>query len=175
MLQRLALLGAIATVFLLVGCTKLNSGVGGVLNLETDLKLVIKASATINPDEKGKASPVFIRMYELTEIGPFEKANFIDLYEKDEEVLGGSLVAKKELARFIPNLDRKEKFVLNEETRYVALYAEFFRYKDAKYKVIFPVTAKNIFSNAVKININANTLTLAEGELSRLNASGKSK
>lgn len=160
-------------LLLVSSCTKLNSGVGGVLNLDTDLKLAVSASDSINPDEKGKASPVFIRLYELKEIGPFEKANFIDLYEKDDEILGGSLIAKKELQRIVPGQSRNEKFVLNEQTQYVALYAEFFRYKDAKYKVIFPVTSKNIFSNAVKVNINANALSLAEGEMSRLSSNTK--
>ena len=71
----------IISVSLLVlgACTTVNQKVGEALNLDTDLKLEIKASEAINPDEKNQSSPVFIRLYELTSLKSFEKADFIDL------------------------------------------------------------------------------------------------
>lgn len=159
------ILGCVSFLF---GCTKLNSGAGGLLNLKTDLTIDFKVGTNINPDENGNASPVFVRMYELKDTEGFLKANFIDLYEKDEEILAKSLIAKKELSRFVPGQPRSEKFVLNEETQFVALYAEFFKYKDSNHKVIFPITSKNIIRNTANVTINGNALSLIESEMSRL-------
>lgn len=154
-------------ITVLGGCTKVNSGMGGVLSLETDLTLEFQIDNTINPDESGHSSPVFVRLYELRDTQLFDSSNFIDLYEKDNDVLSSSLVSKRELQRFVPGVSREEKFVLDKETRYVALYAEFFRYKDAKYKVVFPITVNNIVRNSVTVRVASNVLEIVEGTPSK--------
>ena len=146
----------------MTSCTTVNEGLAGTLNLDTDLKLKISASGNINPDENKQASPVFVRLYELSSPLAFDKANFIDLYERDQEVLGDSFIAKQELKRVVPGSERTEHFVLSEETRYVALFAEFYRYKDSKAKVSFAVTSNNIVRNSIKVNINANSISVGK-------------
>ncbi len=86
-----------ALAFVIAACSSVNHKVGSVLNLDTDLKLELTADGDINPDEKNKPSPVFIRLYELKTTAAFNKADFIDLYESDEEVLADALIAKQEL------------------------------------------------------------------------------
>ncbi|VUD66136.1 hypothetical protein TDB9533_03513 [Thalassocella blandensis] len=146
----------------LSACTSVNHRVGAALNLDTDLKLELTAYGDINPDEKEKSSPVFIRLYELKSTAAFEKADFIDLYESDEDVLADALVAKQELKRLTPNTKRTDQLVLNKETEYVALFAEFYRYKDSKAKVIFPVTSSNVVRNSIKIEVKGNEIKLLE-------------
>ncbi|MFL0809047.1 MAG: type VI secretion system lipoprotein TssJ [Agarilytica sp.] len=137
----------------LSACTTVNRTVGEAFNLDTDLKLEIAAGKFINPDEKGQTSPVFIRLYELTDDKVFAKANFIDLYERDEEILGGTFVAKQELKRIVPGTARSEQFVLSKDTRFVGLFAEFYDFKKANTKLIFPVTSSNVIRNTIKINV----------------------
>jgi type VI secretion lipoprotein, VC_A0113 family len=138
----------------------MNSKVGGVLNLDTDLKLIVSADSDVNPDESGKPSPVFVRLYELKDTKMLDKADFLAVYERDEEVLGKDLIAKQELKRLAPGDSREEQFVLNPETQYIALYAEFFNYKNAGYKVVVPITTNNILRNAVKIRLSGNRIFL---------------
>lgn len=144
----------------LLSCTKVNSGVVGMFNLDTDLKLILLAGKDINPDEKRSPSPLYIRLYELTSEHAFNKADFMALYEKDEALLGKDMLAKRELNRLVPGESQEEAFVLDPKTRYVALFAEFYEFKNAKYKIIFPVTSKNVVKNTVRIEVTGNSMLL---------------
>jgi type VI secretion system protein VasD len=140
----------------------MNTKVGGLLNLDTDLQLTFQAAADINPDDNRTPSPLFIRMYELKSTNMFNKANFIDIFERDAEVLGADMVNKQRLKHVRPGEIRETSFVLSEETKYVGLYAEFLRYKDAKYKLIIPVAQTNVVSSSAKIKITSNRLVKSE-------------
>jgi type VI secretion system protein VasD len=144
----------------LASCTKVNSGVVGMFNLDTDLKLILLAGKDINPDEKRSPSPLYIRLYELTSDHAFNKADFMALYEKDDTLLGKDVLAKRELNRLVPGESQEEAFVLDPKTRYVALFAEFYEFKNAKYKIIFPVTSKNVVKNTVRIEVTGNNMLL---------------
>jgi len=146
----------------LTGCTSINSGVGGYFDLDTDLAIEFKVSADINPDDNSRPSPLFIRMYEMKAKKMIKKADFIDLYERDKEVLGADMLAVQKLKRLIPGEDREDNFVLSKNTLYVALYAEFLQYKNAKFKLIIPVVPNNIIATTVTVEVSGNTLKLVE-------------
>jgi len=145
-----------------IACTTVNSKVGGLLNLDTDLEMAFKVDADINPDDRKTPSPLFVRMYELKSPKMFRKANFIDLFERDSETLGADMISKQRLKRIKPGEGRQENFVLSEETRYVGLYAEFLQYKDAAYKVIIPVVANNVISTSATIRLTGNRIFVFE-------------
>lgn len=134
--------------------------VGETLNLDTDVSLSFNVQADVNPDDTNTPAPLFVRFYELKSNHMFEKAEFIDLYERDTEVLGADLIAKQELKRLTPGEKREESFVLNPETRYIALFSEFYHYSDSKYRLVVPVEANNIFKDKVVIKISGNTMSL---------------
>ena len=161
-LKKLLSIGIVVSVVLSLGCTTANEKIGGALNLDTDLKLEFVVDKNVNPDESEKASPVYLRMYELTNTQSFENADFIDIYEQDEKILGKALLGKRKLKRFVPGEVRTESFVLNKKTRYVALYGEFFKFRDSRYKVVFPVTASNLIRNKVKISVSENNIVILE-------------
>ncbi len=156
---RLTIILAIA---LLTGCQTINGQVGSYFGMDTDLQIDFIVDADINPDELGKASPLFIRMYELKTEKMMEKSGFIDLYERDKEILGADMVAKHELKRFKPGENRTENFVLEKTANQVALFAEFLEFKDSKFKLIFPVVANNVFRNKVTIKVSGNELILLD-------------
>ena len=151
-----------AASMLLIACASKESRVGGLLNLKTNLKVDFKVAANVNPDEANKASPVFVKFYQLKSAKLFEDANFIDLYENDEEILADSLISKTELEPLLPGKERTEKYVLDKETQYIGMMAEFFKYNDSKYKVIFPVTKNNVFKNAVTVSLTSNQMLLED-------------
>lgn len=144
----------------LLSCTKVNSGVVGMFNLDTDLKLILLAGKDINPDEKHSPSPLFIRLYELSSDQAFNRADFLELYEKDDALLGKDLIAKRELNRLVPGETQEDGFVLDANTRYVGLFAEFYEYKNSKYKLVFPVTPKNVVKNTVRVEVTGNQMLL---------------
>lgn len=154
----------------LTACQSMNSTVGGYFGLDTDLQIDFVIDADINPDEQGKASPLFIRMYELKAKKMMSKADFIEIYERDKEVLGADMVAAHKLKHFKPGESRTEHFVLGKDTHYVALYGEFLEFKDAKYKLIIPVVANNVFRNSVVIRVTGNDL-IFDGELDDIDTS----
>ncbi len=155
---KLILMGFILSIG--TACTTLNTKVGGALDLDTDLLVSLFVDADVNPDDNKIPSPLIIRMYELKSPKIFKKSNFIDIYEKDTEVLGADLVAKQKLKPIQPGETRKVSFVLNEETEYVGLFAEFLQYKNANYKVIIPIAKTNVFSSTADIRLSGNQLTL---------------
>src|SRR6187551_538725 len=81
----------------MAGCSSSKSRVGGVLNLDTDLKLTFEVASDINPDDSSRPSPVFVRFYQLKSATAFDKADFIDVYERDTEIFGGDIVNKQVL------------------------------------------------------------------------------
>ncbi len=143
-------------------CSSVNEWVGTKLGFDTDLTLTLKVDADINPDDKNKPSPLFVRLYELKDKKMFNRADFIGLYERDKEVLGADFIARQELKRLLPGKSRGEKFVLNKDTKYIAIYAEFLNYKSAKYKVITPIVANNVVATSIDIQLSGNTLTLLD-------------
>ena len=147
-------------LLIMAGCTTLNSTVGGYLGLDTDLELKLKVDSDINPDDNKKPSPLFIRMYSLKSTKMFNKADFIDLYEIDKEVLGADLLNKQVLKRLKPGEDQVETFVLDKKTRYVALFAEFLQYKNAEYRVIIPVVPNNVVATSATILVSGNRIKL---------------
>lgn len=154
------ILAVFALLIPLLSCTKVNSGVVGMFNLDTDLKLILLAGKDINPDEKHSPSPLFIRLYELSSDQAFNRADFLELYEKDDALLGKDLIAKRELNRLVPGETQEDGFVLDANTRYVGLFAEFYEYKNSKYKLVFPVTPKNVVKNTVRIEVTSNQMLL---------------
>lgn len=61
------------------------------------LDVATVASANLNPDGEGRASPLVVRIYALRALAEFDKADFFALYEKDEQVLAADLVKRDEL------------------------------------------------------------------------------
>lgn len=144
----------------LAGCSSRESKVGGMLNLQTDLKLTLEAAQNINPDVQGSPSPVFLRVYELNSKEAFEQADFIELYERDRSALGDTLVQRRQLPRLVPGETRSHKLVLDSGTRYVGVMAEFFQFEDSVHKIVVPVTARNVFRDTLEVRVSGNQLSV---------------
>ena len=147
-------------MFVLSACSTVNTKVGGVLDLDTDFRLSFVADETINPDDSRVPSPVIVRMYELKSTKSFEKANFIDLYERDAEVLGNSLIAQQTLKAIKPGEENKANFVLSKDTQYIGLYVEFLQFDNSKYKVVIPIAQTNVISSSAKVQLSENTISI---------------
>lgn len=57
------------------------------------MDFVVSASAEINPDAKGRPSPMMVRVYELKSEALFQEADYFSLQDADKAALTGDLLA----------------------------------------------------------------------------------
>ena len=84
------------------------------------LDLAIEARDTLNPDDKGRASPVLVRMYELKTSSTFENADYYSLESTDRTMLVPDLLARDEFI-LRPGEFRDIERKLNSDTQVLGL------------------------------------------------------
>lgn len=125
----------------------------------TRAKGAIEVGANVNPDAHGRASPVVVRVYELTSPAIFNTADFFSLYERDRETLGPELVAVEEL-QLVPGEKRALDRTLQPTTRHLAVTAAFRQIERAQWRATMPVplnktTAVTVRLDGVTVSITA--------------------
>ncbi len=90
----------------------------------TPVALNLIAGPDANPDARGRASPLTIRVYALKTPAPFEAADFFTLFEKDQQALGAELVQREEML-LRPGESRKLNMTLPADARALAFMAAF--------------------------------------------------
>ncbi|WP_260397114.1 type VI secretion system lipoprotein TssJ [Variovorax sp. KBW07] len=63
---------------------------------QTKLDITITAGADVNPDDKGRAAPILVRVYELKSEGTFEAADYFSIYNNDKALIGSDLLVRDE-------------------------------------------------------------------------------
>ncbi len=104
----------------------------------THVILDIEASEDINPDAEGRPSPVVLRIYELKSATVFNGTDFISLYEKDKNVLGGDLVRKDEVI-VQPKEKKTIHFEASGDTRAIGIFAIFRKYDEGRWRAAVTV------------------------------------
>ncbi|MBN3775992.1 membrane protein [Burkholderia lata] len=61
------------------------------------LDMRVNALPDANPDDRGRAAPIVVRIYELKSDGAFESADFFTLQTQDKTVLADDVVKRDEL------------------------------------------------------------------------------
>jgi len=126
---------ALAGAFVLAGCG------GGTAAIRAD----VVAGADVNPDARGRPSPVVVKVFELKSLAAFEAADFFSLFEKDKETLGGELLARDELS-LVPGGKRALARELKPETRYVGVVAGYRDLERSTWRAAVPVPPKKTTS-----------------------------
>jgi type VI secretion system protein VasD len=88
------------------------------------LRATMDVQPAVNPDSRGRPSPVVVRVYALKSLAAFNSASFFSLYGKDKETLGAELIDSEEL-QLIPGDKREFQKEYPPETRYLAVFAAF--------------------------------------------------
>jgi len=105
-------------------------------------KLAITASADINPDSEGRASPVVIRLFQLRTDAEFAGARFFPLYDHEKEVLGQSLISRDEFP-LAPGATREQDLPVSPDARFFGVLVAF-RDPAAQWRAVVPVPPKSI-------------------------------
>ncbi|WP_175765420.1 type VI secretion system lipoprotein TssJ [Burkholderia ambifaria] len=61
------------------------------------LDMRVNARPDVNPDDRGRAAPIVVRIYELKNDGAFNAADFFTLQTQDKTVLADDVVKRDEL------------------------------------------------------------------------------
>lgn len=122
------------------------------------LTLDVQAAANVNPDARGRPSPVVVRIYELKSAAPFENADFVSLYEKDQSVLGAEVVVRDEFV-LAPG---ESKAIKREagESKFLAVMAAFRDLERARWRAVSPLVLGA--DNAFTLRLDASALQLTK-------------
>jgi len=121
MIHKTSKLMLLAAYILVSGCMSVNSLIKGDKQA-IDLEVQVNASASINPDLKGRASPVEIRLFQLSSITEFDQSDFFDLYRSAP--LSSSLLDTR-IFIIKPGQNVHMEVELNKETQYIAVIAAY--------------------------------------------------
>ena len=123
----------------------------------TLLNLQIATTADANPDARRRASPLVLRVYELSGHALFDTADFLALLERDRETLGPEMIGKEEWVMSpgtVRVLDKK----LAPEVRHLGIIAGYRDLERARWRLVVPVKLQ--VRNAVRVRADARAVTL---------------
>lgn len=116
------------------------------------LTLKIHAQKNINPNVNGEASPLELRVYQLSDNDAFNQASFLQLYDDDQGALKSGLVSTRHLPSILPGEYRVKAFPISLETRYIAVVGSFANYREAKSKAIYKIKQLGLVTVYVSID-----------------------
>jgi len=123
---------ACIAVVLTAGCGKLLGPKATTVNVD------LQASAELNPDDSGRASPMRLRLYELKSASSFNAQDFFSLYERDSAVLGADLVAREEI-QIEPGMTKSFSRKLSPDTKFLGVLAPYRKVEEATWRAHFEV------------------------------------
>lgn len=63
---------------------------------QIQLDITVTAATDVNVDEKGRAAPILVRVYELMSDAAFETADYFSLQNGDKAVIGSDMLTREE-------------------------------------------------------------------------------
>jgi type VI secretion system protein VasD len=108
-------IGVVAFGLLFAGCAEKPKP-----PITTPVAMTVVAGADANPDARGRASPVTVRVYALKTTSVFESADFFSLFEKDQATLGAEMVQREELL-MRPGDSKKLDFVFTPDVKAIGV------------------------------------------------------
>ncbi|WP_295547781.1 type VI secretion system lipoprotein TssJ [uncultured Pseudacidovorax sp.] len=104
----------------------------------TPVVLSLKGGADVNPDARGRASPVTVRVYALKNSQAFEAADFFTLFEKDQAIVAADLVQREEVL-LRPGDSRRIEMTLPADAKALAFMAAYRDLDRARWREVRPV------------------------------------
>ena len=129
--RRCVLAGGLALV--VAGCAA-----GPRVSEPTTLVIRLQAAADVNPDLRGRATPLDVRLFELRSASAFETADFFALYDRDQSALAADLLAREQVV-VQPGESRSINRQAKPETRFLGVLAAYRDLERAVWRASVPV------------------------------------
>lgn len=117
----------------------LSVAVGCLPGFPTRIEASIVAAEDLNPDYKGRASPLVVRFYHLKSDLAFNNASFFALYDDDETELGDDLLGQEEI-ELRPGQEMVYKREFEPETRFVGILAGYRDIENASWRAVAEIS-----------------------------------
>ena len=104
----------------------------------------ISTSEDLNPDYRGRPSPVTLIIFQLKSADAYQNADFFSLYAPDSGPLGGDLIARSQrMLQPGQSFDIEEQF--DEEARFIGVVAAFRDIEHAEWRGLVELPQKGFF------------------------------
>jgi len=123
------------------------------------LQGTIKADQASNPNLKGEASPIMVRVYELRSPAAFSGADFFSLFDNESATLAGDLVGREEYG-LRPAETQPYQRQLQPDTKFIGVAAAFRDLEHSRWRQVVPVPDERQSTIAIGIEARAVTLTV---------------
>lgn len=124
----------------------------------TVVKLTITANADVNPDSRGRASPIVLRIYELKSAAVFNQADFFSLWDREKDTLGPDLVARDEV-QLRPGESKTIDKTVDVDVRQVAAVAAFRDLERAGWRTAVELKAHRV--NVLSVDVGARGVAIS--------------
>ncbi|MCK7567128.1 MULTISPECIES: type VI secretion system lipoprotein TssJ [Marinobacter] len=151
MTKTMRLVSVFAALLTLAGCVVANAIVEPYTNLH------FRALGSINPDDNERASPLVVRVYELSSADGFEGADFFDLYDNAEAVLGEDLLSSTEMV-LRPGRSVTHEMRLDEATTHIGVIGAFRDIENADWKLNLKANPQEYKNRDIMIDRRSITL-----------------
>lgn len=135
-MAKLRILSLLLVAFLLPGCSWMNP----YSNL-TKVNIRLNGSDYLNPDLRGRPSPVVVRIFELKNAVNFTNADFFSLYSDAKNVLGEDLVAVEEM-ELTPKQKIHLRYRVANTSQYVGIIAAYRDLSSANWRYVVKTAPK---------------------------------
>lgn len=102
--------------------------------------VTLLAAMNLNPDLQGRASPVEVRIYELSARQVFDSLDFFATWDRPETVLGPQLLSSTSLV-IMPREARQLRIELQRDAEYVAIVAAYRDIDRATWRLVYEVNS----------------------------------
>lgn len=141
---KLKLICLLLITIVLSGCSFLNP-----YSDVTKVNIRLNGSGYLNPDLRGRPSPVVVRVYELKNAVNFVNADFFSLYTNAKNVLGSDLIATEEM-ELRPGQRIHLRYRVAEGTQYVGIVAAYRDLSDTTWRyVVKTIPKEKLYVNVV--------------------------
>jgi type VI secretion system protein VasD len=126
------------------------------------VKAIVTAAEELNPDYKGRPSPVNIIVFQLVSADAFASADFFSLFEPEAAVLGGDMLAKTQIL-LQPGEVREWVAEFEKETRFIGVIAAYRDIEQAQWRASVELPKKGLigrFFKKNKLRITVDTLAV---------------
>lgn len=127
------------------------------------VKAALVSTADVNPDSEGHSAPIVVRIYELKEEGAFNSADYFRLIDREQEVLGQSLVTREEY-ELRPGESRTWELKLAPEARFVGVAAGFRDLANSHWKALLPAPHKGFRTPRITIDVARSAVSIKAGK-----------
>lgn len=110
-----------------------------LLREQTTLEIDITAASDVNRDEKERAAPVLVRLYELRSSASFEAADYFSLQSGDRAVLADDLLMREEFV-LRPGEHRRIRRKSHPDIGAIAVMAGYRDLARSDWRAVQPVT-----------------------------------